>query len=101
SNVNAYVSILAISAIQFWLGLRFKNFIIPIAIGFAMWLTGIMMLVAFKVPNADLFPYTYPAFSVFSEHKLMLNTIQLYSAGYAALFLILGFIHFKHKNVKA
>jgi hypothetical protein len=99
-NVNAYVAILAISAIQFWLGLRSKNFIIPIAIGFAMWLTDTMMLIAFQVSNADLFPYTYPAFSEISEHKLKLNTIHLYSAGFAALFLILGFMHFKHKNVK-
>src|SRR5688572_847504 len=42
--VSGYLAILAISAIQFWLGLRFRNFIIPIAIGFACWLIGSMLV---------------------------------------------------------
>ena len=35
---NAYISMLAVCAIQFWIGLRFRNFIVPIGIGFALWL---------------------------------------------------------------
>ena len=32
-----YGTILAISAIQFWCGMRFRSFIVPIIIGFSMW----------------------------------------------------------------
>src|SRR5690606_25656655 len=35
TRVISYVALLAICCIQFWLGLKFKNFIIPIAIGIA------------------------------------------------------------------
>lgn len=37
SNCRLYITILGISAIQFWLGMRLRNFIIPIGIGFALW----------------------------------------------------------------
>jgi hypothetical protein len=100
-NVNAYVAVLAISTIQFWLGLRFKNFIIPMAVGLAMWVTGILLIFEFKPSYVNLFPYSYSALSVLPKYKQILPTVQLYSAGYAALFLVLGFIHFRYKNVKA
>ncbi len=32
-NLKTYVSILGISAIQYWLSLRFNNFVAPVGIG--------------------------------------------------------------------
>jgi hypothetical protein len=40
NTANAYTTALAVCANQFWIGLRFKNFIVPIATGIALWLTG-------------------------------------------------------------
>ena len=98
-NVNSYVAILAMSAIQFWVGLRFRNFIPPIAIGFAMWLTGTMMVMEFHTSNAHFFPYTYLVYSFFPKYRELLPTTQLLSLAYMLLFLVLGFIDFKRKRM--
>ena len=52
---NAYILVLAVCAIQFWIGLRFRNFIVPIGIGFALWLTGTIMAVQYKSEPGFLF----------------------------------------------
>src|SRR5215213_6100697 len=41
-SFKAYLSILGISAIQYWLSLRFKNFIAPVGIGLAVLVLGII-----------------------------------------------------------
>ncbi len=100
-NVNLYITVLAISAIQFWIGLRFKNFIVPIAVGIGLWITGIMIVVGYKMQNSEFFPYSFPVYSILPDFKSKIPTIQLYSVGYAVLFLVLGFISFRRRNVKA
>jgi hypothetical protein len=52
---NAYILLLAVCAIQFWMGLRFRNFIVPIGIGFALWLTGTIMACTIQVKPGLLF----------------------------------------------
>ena len=94
-NLNAYLAILAISAIQFWLGLRFRNFIVPLAIGLAMWLAGSMMVMVLHTPNAHYFPYTHLAFSALRKYKDLLPTVQWSSAAYMVVFLGLGYIDFR------
>ena len=100
-NVNLYIAVFAISAIQFWIGLRFKNFIVPIAVGIGLWITGIIIVVEYKMQNSEFFPYSYPVYSIFPDFKSKIPTIQLYSLCYAVLFLVLGFISFRRRNVKA
>ena len=99
-NANAYLAIAAISAIQFWVGLRFKNFLVPIAIGFALWLSGNMLLLEFNNSHANLFPYAYPAFSIFPKYKSQLAGIQLSSILYAAVFLVIGYVDFRRRRIK-
>lgn len=57
-NLKSFVSLLAIISIQYWLSLRFRNFIVPIGIGLAL-LVSSMILMPWehitKVPYA--FPY--------------------------------------------
>lgn len=43
-SFKTYISILGISAIQYWLSLRFKNFIAPIGIGLALLITSIILI---------------------------------------------------------
>src|SRR5687767_5691886 len=43
-NAKTYISILGISAIQFWLSIRFKNFIAPIGIGLALLVASIIAM---------------------------------------------------------
>jgi hypothetical protein len=47
-RVNVYVALLAMSAIQFWLGFRFKNFIVPVAVGISCWIIGTILIFQFQ-----------------------------------------------------
>src|SRR5687767_9895589 len=96
---NAYILLLAVCAIQFWLGLRFRNFIVPIGIGFALWLTGTIMAVQYKSNLVYYFPYSFPAFPVSTKLKSQLTQVAWTSLGYALLFLIVAFFDFRRRTV--
>lgn len=96
---NAYILLLAVCAIQFWIGLRSRNFIVPIGIGFALWLAGTIMAVQYKSNLVFYFPYSFPAFQVSTKLKSQLTQVSWTSLGYAALFLIAGFFDFKKRAV--
>ena len=98
---NLYTGILAISAIQFWLGTRLKNFIGPIGIGFALWMLASALLFEFKWTHVDKFPFSYPVLNIFptaGSDKVMLAWSSL---GYAVFFVIVGYLDFRGKIIKA
>lgn len=99
--VNAYIMVLAVCAIQFWIGLRFKNFIVPIAIGLALWLAGTIMVFEYHSSFANYFPYSFQIFPIFPKNIPSLNGVAWTSAGYAVLFLILGFLDFRRRRMTA
>jgi lantibiotic transport system permease protein len=101
NSVYAYVTILAICAVQFWLGLRFKNFIIPIAIGLALWLTGTLLVFKSNSGFTAYFPYGFQIFNNFPEYRSQLNQVAWTSFGYAVLFLVMGFLDFRRRRMKA
>ena len=96
---NAYILLLAVSAIQFWMGLRSRNFIVPIGIGFALWLAGTIMAVQYKSNLVYYFPYSFQAFPVSTKLKSQLTQVAWTSLGYALLFLIVGFFDFRRRTV--
>jgi hypothetical protein len=96
-NAKAYAASFAISAIQFWLGLRFKNFITSLAIGFGMWFIAGMMIFEFKPLYAWLFPYAFPLITVINKFEYLSTTIPWISLGYGLFFLALAFVDFKRK----
>jgi hypothetical protein len=96
---NAYMLLLAVCAIQFWLGLRFRNFIVPLGIGFALWLTGTIMAVQSKSNLVYYFPYCFHAFPVSIKLKSQLTQVAWTSLGYALLFLVAGFFNFRRRLV--
>jgi hypothetical protein len=100
-NVNSYLAVLAVSAIQFWIGFHFKNFIVPIAIGIALWFAGSMMLLEFRSASAAYFPYSYLGFTTFPQYKSKIAEIELRSATYAVVFLIIAFVDFRRRRLKA
>jgi len=99
--LNSYATLLAFSTIQFWLGLRFKNFIVPLAIGISMWFVGSMLVLEFKSGFSIYFPYSFHVYSVFPKIKHQLNAVEWTSGAYAVAFLLLGFIDFKTRKLKA
>ena len=98
NNLNVYLAILAISAFQFWMGLRFRNFIVSLGIGVALWIVGSVMVMEFRTPYAEFFPYTYLAFTIIPKHEGILTYIQLGSVGYMVLFLLLAFLDFRRRR---
>jgi len=96
---NAYLVLLALSAIQFWMGLRFRNFIAPIGIGFALWLLGTIMAIQINSSLVHYFPYSFQAYLVSPKLKPQLSQICWTSLGYALLFLIIGFLDFRKRTV--
>ncbi len=100
-NLNAWLAVLAISAIQFWIGLRFKNFLVAIGIGFACWLVGVMLVMEFHNDNARFFPYSYPVYSMVPGLKAQLPVIQLSGGIYTVLILMVGFIDFERRKIRS
>lgn len=97
--VNAYITVLAVCAIQFWIGLRFKNFIVPIAIGLGMWLTGTLMALEYHSSIATYFPYSFQIYPIFPKYQSALNQVAWTSVAFFAVFLVLGFVEFRRRRM--
>ncbi|MES2881873.1 MAG: ABC transporter permease [Bacteroidota bacterium] len=99
--VNTYTALLAITAAQFWMGLRFKNFIAPLAIGISLWIMGSILVIQFDSKIAAYFPYSAHVYVSFPQFKSKINTVEWASGLYTIVFLILGFLDFKKRTVKS
>jgi lantibiotic transport system permease protein len=98
--LNSYVTVLALGTFQFWLGLRFKNFIVPIAIGISCWVVGCILVLEYHSSYAAYFPYSFHVYNLFPKYKPQLNAIEWTSGAYALLFIVLGFIDFNTRRKK-
>jgi hypothetical protein len=96
---SLYVALLAVSAIQFWIGMRSKNFVVPVAAGFALWLTGTMLALEYHSGLSVYFPYSYQVFPIISSYKPQLLQVQWTSVGYTALFLLGGYLDFRRRGM--
>jgi hypothetical protein len=101
NTANSYVTMLALCAFQFWLGLRFRNFIVPVAVGLVLWITGMMMTLEFQTYLVDFFPYSFQTFPFIAKFQPKLTQVAWTSAGYAMLFLLLGFVDFRKRRLTA
>ncbi|MEP6923368.1 MAG: hypothetical protein ABI954_02795, partial [Pyrinomonadaceae bacterium] len=43
-NINYFIDCLPVLALQYLLSLQFKNFLVPIGVGFIVWILGIGMV---------------------------------------------------------
>lgn len=97
-NFKSYISIVGISAIQYWLSLRFKNFIASIGIGLALLITALILMDwehIYKVPHA--FPLlTFDA--VFKKRHLLIENHEWNSMAYFIAFTGLAFLDTKYRK---
>lgn len=98
-NLKTFACVLGMSALQFWMGLHFKSFVAPIAIGFGLWFVAGMMVFEWKLPYAYIHPFAYPIYSVLEKPEAQQHTYILGSMGYCLLFLIAGFLDFRGRKV--
>ncbi|GHN02400.1 hypothetical protein WSM22_38890 [Cytophagales bacterium WSM2-2] len=98
-NLMAYGSTMGISALGFWLALRFKNFVAPVAIGFLLWMIGPIVAIELKWPHMDMYVSAIP-FTIVSkrfEHEHTLH--QLVSIGYTVLFFGIAYLEFAMERI--
>src|SRR5258706_8679828 len=65
-SFKTYISILGISALQYWLSLRFKNFIAPIGIGLALLITSLILM---QWEHIYKIPYAHPLLTFLAIKK--------------------------------
>jgi hypothetical protein len=99
--VNSYLALLALCSLQFWLGLRCKNFITPLGIGLALWLTGSILVMGAKSPLGEYFPYSFHVYGSFPQYKEQLANTRWISPVYATVFLVLAFLDFRKRRMSA
>lgn len=98
TTVNAFVGMLAMSAIQFWLGLRFRNFVATIAIGAALWITGTILVVQSHTGFAAWFPYSYHIYGNHPAYRPAQSAVTGSSLAYMVVFLLLGYWDFRKRK---
>jgi hypothetical protein len=96
---NAYILLLAVCTIQFWAGLRFKNFIVPIGVGLVLWLIGTIQALQDHSSLSYYFPYSFHTVLVAEKLEPRLTQIAWTSLGYAFLFLTIGFFDFRRRII--
>lgn len=62
TSVKMYIAVMGMTAIQYWLSLRFRNYIVPVSIGLAMMIAGLIIL---KWEYIEYYPYAYSLVSFF------------------------------------
>jgi hypothetical protein len=98
-RINTYVVLLSLCAIQYWLGLRFKNFIIPIAIGVALYFAGTLLVMQLQQKNILYLPYTMFLYNGLPEYTPYVSGLNWYSLAYTLVFLAIGFLSFRKKKM--
>lgn len=102
-NFKTYISVLGISAIQYWLSWRFKNFIAPVGIGLAV-LIGAIISIGINWPHVYKIPFAYPALTLkymsMPGDRPLLENHELNSIGYFVFFLLLGMADVKWRKEK-
>lgn len=97
----SFVASLGVVGIQFWMSFRFKNFIVPLAVGMILVIVGLIVM---QAPESIYFPYAYNALSVYGGDKIGLtfgiSTVTVYSILCFLVTSILGYIDIKNLNVK-
>lgn len=101
ANVNFFVDCLPIAALQYLISLQFKNFLVPIGAGFAIWFVGIGML---SWEYSYIFPYIHGAISYMKATGQMKREINVnvepLALVYFAVFTVLGWFLYVTKKEK-
>jgi lantibiotic transport system permease protein len=99
-NLKTFVALLGIISFQYWLSMRFKNFIVPIGIGLGLLITSLIIL---SWEHVYKMPYAFPMLTMQSlsggglKSKLLLNH-HLNSVGYFIFFTSLAFLDMKYRK---
>jgi len=101
-NIHFLLDCAPILALQYLISLRFRNFLVPIGTGFALWFLGIGML---SWEYSYLFPYIHSTidFLISSgqfHHKVPPINIPLLAVIYFAVFTVAGYFFYVTRDDK-
>ncbi|HJR08755.1 MAG TPA: ABC transporter permease [Pyrinomonadaceae bacterium] len=103
ANTNFFVDCLPILALQYLLGLQFKNFLVPVGTGFVIWFLGVGML---SWQYSYIFPYIHSTLDFlissgqFGNRKIPPVNIRLLAVIYFSLFTIASYVLYVNKKEK-
>lgn len=98
--VKTYFSVLAITSIQYWLSLRFRNFIVATGIGLGLLITG---LIIHSWDRLYYYPYMYPMISFmrnFEKIQGFVSKAQLFNVIWFVTVLLIGFFDLVQRKEK-
>lgn len=101
-NAKAFIATLGISAIQYVLSLRFKNFIAPIGIGLAL-LVGSLIAMQVGWKHVSKLPYMHPALTLQAltmPNRPVLENHEWNAIICCAVFLLAGFLELRFRSEK-
>ena len=89
ANLVFFIDCLPIVALQFLISLQFKNFLVPVGAGFAIWFLGVGLL---SGNYSYLFPYNHGAISFLKSTGKLATQTPVINIEYLALIYFLIFI---------
>lgn len=101
-NGRTYFAALGMSGFQFWLALRFRNFIAPLGCGLLLCIMSPLMAFEFNLESIlDKFPFAFSVLVNIPKFKAVSVGIQWLSVGYMLAFLAIALLEFNWKKVKS
>jgi hypothetical protein len=102
ANALYFIDTLPIVALQYLIALRFKNFLVPVGLGFVFWVGS---LAALSWSYGYFIPYTYPMYNYLAsgvQTKAVLPTvnIHLYAIAYFVAITIASYVLYVMKREK-
>ncbi|MCD9185596.1 MAG: ABC transporter permease [Pyrinomonadaceae bacterium] len=100
-NLNFFIDCLPILALQFLISLQFKNFLVPVGVGFAIWFLGLGMN---AWEYSFIFPYIHSTLDFLKssgnmKRELPVN-LQLLAGSYFVVITIISYILYVTKSEK-
>lgn len=99
-NFKTFVSLLGIISLQYWLSLRFRNFIIPIGIGLGLLVTALIVY-QFRWEHVYKVPYALPVLTmevIKDTGRPILENHEWNSIGYFIFFALLAFLDMRYRK---
>ena len=101
-NVLYFIDTLPIVALQYLIALRFKNFLVPVGLGFVFWVGS---LAALTWQYGFVIPYTYPMYNYLSsgvETKAIMPTVNIhfFAIGYFLVITAVSYAMYLGKREK-
>ncbi|MBO9659032.1 MAG: ABC transporter permease [Chitinophagaceae bacterium] len=97
-SIKTFISLLGIISIQYWLSLRFRNFIVPIGIGLALVVSS---TIAMSWEHINKVPYAFPFLSYARTGSVsgrFLDNHEIYSLVYFVIFTVMAFLDLRFRK---